>query len=681
MAVLGGSDPADAERLVARLAAAGLAVTAADAMTADLVVLLHDTGATALDAAFADLTRLASRTAPPSALVAAGHDTPYTAGVAALVQTAAVEWAATWKCVNVAGDGDLVAATAAELAHGGRDREVRVEPSGGRAIRTRIDAPIAGPMRPLDVGPWIISGGARGVTAVCGLALARAGARRIVLLGRTPLDDEPASCRGARDEAAIKKALVAEAGAKPDLRAIGRTAQGILAQREIRATLAGLQAAGAEVRYEAADVADADAVRRVVAEVRAAWGPIGGIIHGAGVLADKRLGDKTAAQFASVLQPKLDGVRALLDACASDPLRFLCFFSSVAAHGGNAGQADYAAANAVLDRLAVDEQQRRGDACHVVSIAWGPWAGGMVTETLAKHFTARGISLIPQDAGAQMLVRELQGGRHAQVVVGSGIEQLRDDAPVRLRYDVRQLPELCDHAIGGAVVLPMTMAVDALLGAGRRVLGADCELRDLQLLNGLRFDGDAGELDLVSDVSPAGDAVTATLRHLNGRPAYRARVVRTGSEPPPATLPLPATSGDLAAACRAPYADALFHGPAFHVIRDVVRCDDDGIAARLGTAASMGWASRWQIDPAALDGALQLLRVWGVAQDGRPSLPTALGRVRAWAPWPSSGDVGCVVACRRDNAHRLGGEVRFVDLATGAPLLSLDGLVMHVQAS
>jgi hypothetical protein len=317
----------------------------------------------------------------------------------------------------------------------------------------------------------------------------------------------------------------------------------------------------------------------------------------------------------------------------------------------------------------------------VVSVAWGPWAGGMVTDALAKHFTARGISLIPQEAGAAMLVRELQGGRHPQVVVGSGIEQLRDDAPVRLRYDVRDLPELRDHAINGAVVLPMTMALDALLGAGRRVLGQACELRDLQLLAGLRFDGEAGELELLTEVAPGGDRVAATLRHPNGRPAYRATLVRAGAEPAPHPAPLPAAAGPLPDACRAPYAEALFHGPAFQVIREVVACDGAAIAARLGTAAAMGWGSRWQLDPAALDGALQLLRVWGVVQDGHPSLPTALGRVRAWAAWPTGGEVGCVVVCHRDNPHRLRGDVRFVDLATGAPLLSLDDLVMHVHAS
>jgi hypothetical protein len=135
------------------------------------------------------------------------------------------------------------------------------------------------------------------------------------------------------------------------------------------------------------------------------------------------------------------------------------------------------------------------------------------------------------------------------------------------------------------------------------------------------------------------------------------------------------------AACLKPYAAALFHGPAFQVIREVLDYSGDAISARLATAGAMGWPSQWQIDPAALDGALQLLRLWGVAQDGRASLPTGIGRCRSWAPWPDQGEVGCTVQCRRDNAYRLSGDALFTDLESGRPLLSLDGIVMHVHAS
>jgi hypothetical protein len=125
----------------------------------------------------------------------------------------------------------------------------------------------------------------------------------------------------------------------------------------------------------------------------------------------------------------------------------------------------------------------------------------------------------------------------------------------------------------------------------------------------------------------------------------------------------------------------LFHGPSFQVIKEVFSCTASSISARLATAGAMGWPDSWQLDPAALDGALQLLRVWGIAQDGRASLPTSIGRCRAWAPWPPAGEVGCTLQCRRDNPFKLSADALFVDLATGAPLLSLDNIVMHVHAS
>jgi NAD(P)-dependent dehydrogenase (short-subunit alcohol dehydrogenase family) len=629
--------------------------------------------------AFTQLTALAARPTPPRVVIGVLRDSVATAGVAGLVKTAALEWSAEWKCITVADDVEALAGAAAELAHGGVEREVRL--GRQRAVCIRVAETAGREVRPLSEGPWIVSGGARGVTATCGLALAGAGARRIVLMGRTPLEDEPPACQGITDEAALKRALIAQAAGKPDLRAIGRQVSAILAQREIRATIRGIEAAGAEVRYEPVDVADAADVSRAIAAARAVWGPIRGLVHGAGVLADKRLGEKTPDQFASVLRPKLDGVRALLDACGGDPLEQVCFFSSVAAHSGNPGQSDYAAANATLDRLAVDEQARRGAACHVVSIAWGPWDGGMVTEALARHFTARGISLIPPDAGARAFVDELRSGVSTQVIIGCGLDQMREARRERVRVDVSVLPVLEDHRIGDAVVLPMTMALDTLFGEGRRTLGPACELRDLQLLQGLVLADGSGELEMHSDRSPSGDGVVSTLTHTSGRPAYRAAIASVNGEAAPLPTLAAANGALLPDACLQPYAAALFHGPAFQVIREVLHCTDRSISARLATAGAMGWPTQWQVDPAALDGALQLLRLWGVAQDGRASLPTGIGRCRVWVPWPARGDVACTVQCRRDNAYRLSGDALFTELATGHPLLSLDGIVMHVHAS
>ena len=92
-----------------------------------------------------------------------------------------------------------------------------------------------------------------------------------------------------------------------------------------------------------------------------------GLIHGAGVLADARLDQKTDDQFERVFDTKVRGLRALLAATENDELRTVALLSSIAATVGNAGQADYAMANAVLNPVAVVEAARRGEGCRVVA--------------------------------------------------------------------------------------------------------------------------------------------------------------------------------------------------------------------------------------------------------------------------------------------------------------------------
>jgi hypothetical protein len=306
----------------------------------------------------------------------------------------------------------------------------------------------------------------------------------------------------------------------------------------------------------------------------------------------------------------------------------------------------------------------------------------MVTESLARHFTARGIALIPQRDGALALVDELAHGTATQVILGCGLDQM-DEPPVeRLHISSTRWPLLDGHRIEHAIVMPMTMALDALMGAGREQLGETCELRDLRLVKGVVLGDDGADLD-VRVAAGADGALQLSLVHPEGRPAYQALALRAdGREARPGAMALPAQdAAGLPDVCRTPYAGALFHGPSFQVIRDITVCNDRQIAARLATAGAMQWPDEWQVDPAALDGALQLLRVWGVARDGRHSLPTSIGRCRVWNAWPAQGEVGCVLECRKDNAFKLTADARFFDLATGAPLVSLDGIVMHVHGS
>ena len=186
----------------------------------------------------------------------------------------------------------------------------------------------------------------------------------------------------------------------------------ILARREIRATLAELAGAAASARYHEDDVRDRSAVQAVIDGIYRAHGRIDGVIHGAGVLEDKRMNDKDTESFNRVYRTKVDGARNLADALRSD-LSFMVLFGSISGVFGNRGQVDYSSANDALDSLARMWSERfRG---RVVAVDWGPWASlgtgaGMVSAELEREYARRGVGMISVDDGIACLLRELAWG-------------------------------------------------------------------------------------------------------------------------------------------------------------------------------------------------------------------------------------------------------------------------------
>ena len=364
-------------------------------------------------------------------LSGAGGGRAWLGGIGALAKTAAEEWPlALVRAIDLErggrNDGAVADALVAELLHGGIEKEVGLAKDGARVALASVPASPPSAGRPIEPGTlFVVSGGARGVTAAALIALARASRPRFVLLGRTPLEDEPAEFRGVSGDADLKRVAFARAkaaGAAATPQTISATVERVVAAREIRETLEKLAAAGSEARYVTADVRDSAALIRILEGIRREWGPIRGLVHGAGVLSDALLGKKTDAQFDRVFDTKVLGLRGLLDATREDPIAWMCLFSSVAARSGNAGQADYAMANEVLNKVAAAEARRRGDACRVVSIGWGPWEGGMVTPSLHKHFESRGVKLLPVAVGAAAFVAELSGRGDVDVVIGSNTD-------------------------------------------------------------------------------------------------------------------------------------------------------------------------------------------------------------------------------------------------------------------
>jgi NAD(P)-dependent dehydrogenase (short-subunit alcohol dehydrogenase family) len=357
------------------------------------------------------------------------------AGLPGLAKTAAMEWPnARVKAIDleIAGRGTeaLAEALLGEVLHDGPEIEVGLRTDGRRVTLMSHPSPLvaAGTPRIDESSVLVVSGGGRGITAATLQGLARSCRPRFALLGRTRLEAEPDHCRAAENEAELKEALLNKAiaeGRKPTPMQLARETDRILAVREVRATLRHLEELGSPARYVALDIRDPDQVSNALASVRDDWGPITGLIHGAGVIADKRIADKTVEQVETVFRTKVDGLRALLAATSGDPLELICLFSSVAARTGNIGQCDYAMANEVLNKVAQAEARRRQGRCLVKSINWGPWAGGMVTASLARGFAERGISLIPLAEGTEFLLRELTDATGGSVEVIAGGQ--RDD--------------------------------------------------------------------------------------------------------------------------------------------------------------------------------------------------------------------------------------------------------------
>ncbi|HEU5473586.1 MAG TPA: SDR family NAD(P)-dependent oxidoreductase, partial [Actinophytocola sp.] len=135
--------------------------------------------------------------------------------------------------------------------------------------------------------------------------------------------------------------------------------------------VAELESLGATAAVVACDAADRAALAAVLAGIPAAH-PLAGVVHAAGVLDDGVLDSLTPDRLDTVLRPKVDAALNLHELTPATLGAFV-LFSSAAATFGVAGQANYAAANAVLDALAV---QRHAAGLAAIALGWGLWAAG-----------------------------------------------------------------------------------------------------------------------------------------------------------------------------------------------------------------------------------------------------------------------------------------------------------------
>lgn len=352
-------------------------------------------------------------------------------GMAALARTASLEWPdMSVRCIDIAIDPDDLASTAQRLLVAlkstfpvlGVDLAGRVHclQAGELLSQPKIHDVEYSATRASDV--WLVSGGARGVTAACIEALAQQSSGSFALLGRSIPAEWPSDVALTDDVKVLRRLLAANAlaaGDKPVPKDIEQQARQLLAGQEIRDTLHRLNTAGVSAQYYPCDIADQQQVRETVALVQRAHGRITALVHGAGVLADSLLIDKTQGQLDRVFNTKVGGLKNLLHALPDTSLTHVALFSSAAAFYGNTGQADYAMANEVLNRVARTLKLRSPNAI-IKSFNWGPWDSGMVDQTLARYFEERGIGLIPVQEGANLFAEEMLAGDHriVELLVG-----------------------------------------------------------------------------------------------------------------------------------------------------------------------------------------------------------------------------------------------------------------------
>jgi hypothetical protein len=442
-------------------------------------------------------------------------------------------------------------------------------------------------------------------------------------------------------------------------------------------------------------------------EVRARLGPITGIVHGAGVLADKRLAEKTPTISSASLAPRSAGLRALLAATADDPLNVICLFSSVAARTGNAGQADYAMANEVLNRVAHELAHTR-PGCVVKSIGWGPWAGGMVTPVLKAKFDEMGVPLIPLENGARRFVDELQQADRSEVetVIGGAPQQgplinPQQAAGARAAdYDVvvsaTTDPYLRSHEVNGVVVVPLVLVQEWFLRAANAAGAAPPynALRKLRVLKGIPLPA-FGERPtrLRIQIEPdAGDPAVLNAT-LYDDAAWRALRRRSVQQPPesaeaPPRSPRPAPRG------RTPLSPApISTARNSSTARPSPPCNRSTAWASKAHAPTWPWqpicglgrpsplAPRpsWRTDPALIDGGLQLARVWGYERLQQLTLPTAVETFVVHEPGmlAAGRTVRCIVEGKPIGQAGTRTNLWYVDATSGALIAAVRGLEMY----
>ncbi|MEV0271258.1 type I polyketide synthase [Hamadaea sp. NPDC050747] len=348
----------------------------------------------------------------------------------------------------------------AEVASTARFAEAFYDEQGVRRVPTLRVLPYAPERTHQLLGEpdvLLVTGGGKGITAECALALAGDSGAKLALLGRS----DPAQ------------------------------------DAELAANLDRMRSQGVTVEYARADVTDAGQVAAAVAELTEKLGQVTAVLHGAGRNEPASLTTVEMSHFESTFAPKLGGLRAVLAAVDPAKLKLLVTLGSIIGRAGLRGEAHYATANDWLAEL-TRQVGRDNPGCRALCLEWSVWSGvGMgerlsVVESLARD----GVTPITPEQGIAILRRLVADPDAPTVTVISGRTQGIDT----VRYDLPDLPllrfldrplvryhgaelvseaelsagsdlYLADHLLDGNLLFPAVFGMEAMAQVAAAVTG------------------------------------------------------------------------------------------------------------------------------------------------------------------------------------------------------------------
>lgn len=523
----------------------------------------------------------------------------------------------------------------------------------------------------------LATGGLRGITAEVLREVALPG-NTLLLTGRSPLPEaETADTATLKTEAELRQFFITQVrdGVLSLTPAeVMKKVAGVVGAREMLSNLQDFQQRGAKVEYFAVDVTDESSMKGLLDTIYDKYGALHGVVHGAGIIEDKLLQDKTSESWSRVVETKVLGLFHIQKYLRPESLRFLTVFSSVAGRYGNSGQLDYATANELLNRLCSQLNQLWKNKVVVRSLCWGPWGPtafgeGMVTAETEAKFAEKGVALVTAEAGRKVFREEIlqQPSENVEVICGVGPWEKHEATIGRVEFDesiprvtgalldnasVTAMPKgdqvvefylsdrheyLQQHRIDNIPVLPAAVALEIMsetataLWPGWHVV----EARDSRLLKGLQLDDLNQKLKVVVNPPPYGssDGFDVTVSLQSEKRMHYKVVLRLEQTYPDSFSYEPEKHSDKELSVETAYNEWLFHGPCFQVIKNISGLSQQGSVSDVETSNPAGWLSTtevgdgWIFDPAMTDAAAQMALLWGRTFNDQSALPARFGKV------------------------------------------------------